>query len=96
MDYRTLEAAGAITVAVNLNLNFRRECSQGDRLRVVTRPERLGNTSFAVKQEIVRDPGGEVVADAVFTIVTIDPATRRPRTVPEPLARAFRPADAPG
>jgi YbgC/YbaW family acyl-CoA thioester hydrolase len=89
LPYDRLLALGAVTVAVNLNLNYRRECRQGDSLIVSTRPERLGRTSFAVRQEIRRDDG-ELAADAVVTIVTIDPATRKSRPVPEELARVLR------
>lgn len=88
LDHATLLRMGAITVTVNLDVNFRRECRQGEALVVVTRPLRLGRTSFALAQEIVTE-AGERVLDATVTTVTIDPTTRRPRPVPEPLAAAF-------
>jgi thioesterase-3 len=88
LDHASLLALGAITVTVNLNVNFRRECRQGESLVVVTRPLRLGRTSFAMTQEIVTETG-EPVIDATVTTVTIDPKTRRPRPVPEPLAAAL-------
>src|SRR5262249_58934599 len=86
--YDRLLGLGAITVVVNLNLNLRRPCRQGDRLRVVTRPERRGRTSFALAQR-VEGADGSVVADAVVTLVTIDPGTRRARPLPEEFARLF-------
>jgi thioesterase III len=89
LPYERLLALGAATVTVNLNLNFRRECRQGEALIISTRPERLGRTSFAVRQEIRRRDGAPA-ADAVVTLVTIDPATRTSCPVPEELARAFR------
>jgi YbgC/YbaW family acyl-CoA thioester hydrolase len=88
LPYERLLALGAITVTVNLNLNYRREVRQGERLTIATRPGRLGRTSFALAQEI-RRPGGEVVADAVVTLVTIDPETRTSRPVPDEMARVF-------
>src|SRR3954469_5654354 len=90
LPYDRLFALGAVTVTVNLNLDFRRECRQGEVLTVVTRPERLGRTSFALRRE-TRRPGGGVAPDAVVTLVTIDPATRTSRPVPDELARPFRP-----
>ena len=45
-------SSGAVTVTVNLNLNFRKECRQGEVLDILTRPERLGRASFALSQEI--------------------------------------------
>jgi YbgC/YbaW family acyl-CoA thioester hydrolase len=71
--YGRLLALGAITVVVNLNLILRRPRNQGDRLRTVTRPERRGRSSFALAQRI---DGGD---GAVVIVVTVDPATRRPR-----------------
>jgi thioesterase III len=89
LPYERLFELGAVTVTVNLNLNFRKECRQGEVLVILTRPERLGRTSFALSQEI-RKRTGEVAADAVVTIVTIDPATRTSRPVPHELAEAVR------
>ena len=88
LPYERLYALGAVTVTANINMNFRRECRQGDVLTVVTRPERLGRSSFVLRQEIRKSDGG-VALDALVTIVTIDPATRKSRPVPEELARAF-------
>jgi thioesterase-3 len=87
LPYQRILELGAVTVTVHLDLNFRRECRQGEVLVIGTRPERLGRTSFALRQEI-RRRDGPLVVDAVVTLVTIDPATRRARPVPEELARA--------
>jgi YbgC/YbaW family acyl-CoA thioester hydrolase len=89
--YARLLELGAITVVVNLNLNLRQPCHQGDRLRIVTWPERRGRTSFALAQRIDTSDGA-VAADAVVTVVTVDPATRQPRPLPEEFARLFPPA----
>ncbi len=91
-DHATLLAQDAITVTVNLNLNYRRECRQGEILVVETQPSRLGRTSFTVQQEI-RAKDGSLAADAAVTIVVIDATTRRPRAVPEVLARLFAASD---
>jgi acyl-ACP thioesterase len=60
----------------------------GDRLKIVTRPERRGRTSFALAQRI-ENADGTVAADAVVTLVTVDPATRKPCPLPEDFARLF-------
>jgi thioesterase III len=85
--YDRLRGLGAVTVVVNLNLNLRQPCHQGDRLRIVTGPARRGRTSFALAQRVERE--GAVAADAVVTLVAVDPATRRPRPLPEEFARLF-------
>src|SRR5262245_62082377 len=89
--YDRLEGLGAITVVGNINLIYRRPCHQGDRLRISTRPQGRGRTSFTFTQRIDRADG--TVADAVVTLVTVDPNTRRARPLPEELARLFTPGD---
>ena len=86
--YDRLEGLGAVTVVVNISLNFRQPCHQGDQLRIVTWPQRRGRTSFALAQRIVRSDGA-VVADGVVTLVTVDPDTRRAVPLPEEFARLF-------
>ncbi len=86
--YERLKDLGAVTVVVNINLNLRQPCHQGDRLRIVTWPQRRGRTSFALAQRIEK-ADGTVTADAVVTVVTVDPDTRRPRPLPEEFARLF-------
>jgi YbgC/YbaW family acyl-CoA thioester hydrolase len=86
--YDRLLGLGAITVVVNVTLNLRRACRQGDRLRIVTRPERRGRTSFTFAQRIEQSDGG-VAADATVTLVTIDPSTRRSRPLPEEFGGLF-------
>jgi YbgC/YbaW family acyl-CoA thioester hydrolase len=85
--YGRLLGLGAVTVVVHLDLNLRRPCRQGDRLRIVTGPRRRGRTSFALAQRIETEGGA--AADAVVTLATIDPATRRARPLPEEFARLF-------
>jgi YbgC/YbaW family acyl-CoA thioester hydrolase len=89
LAYDRLFALGAVTVTANLNLNFRRECRQGEVLVITTRPERLGRTSFVLRQEI-RTRDGALASDGLITMVTIDPATRKSRPVPAQLAAACR------
>ena len=86
--YDRLKGLGAITVVVNFNLNYRQPCRQGDRLRIATWPGGSGRTSFSLVQRIDKSDG-TTAADAVVTLVTIDPDTRRARPLPEEFARLF-------
>lgn len=86
--YDHLRDLGAVTVVANISLNLRQPCRQGDRLKIVTGPQRRGRTSFVLAQRIERE-WGAVVADAIVTLVTVDPDTRRPRPLPEEFARLF-------
>ncbi|BCJ86795.1 acyl-CoA thioesterase [Effusibacillus dendaii] len=86
--YDRILAMGAQTVTVNININYRKECKQGDVLIIKTRPQKLGRTSFVLLQEIFKK-NGELAADATVTVVTIDTETRKSRPVPAEIARLF-------
>jgi YbgC/YbaW family acyl-CoA thioester hydrolase len=86
--YDVFTQMGLHTVTVNININYRKECRQGDRLTIVTRPERVGRSSYVLKQEIFNERG-ELCADALVTSVTMDIRTRRSREVPESFRKLF-------
>lgn len=88
LHYEVFLGMGVQTVTVNINVNYRKECRQGDRLVVKCRPEKVGNKSYVLKQEIVNQKG-ELCADALVTSVTMDSETRKGREVPEELRRLF-------
>lgn len=88
LQYEMLLAMGVQTVTVNININYRKECRQGEKLQIRTLPERVGNTSFVLKQEL-RNARGEVAADAIVTVVTMDSQTRKSRPVPDVLRQMF-------
>ena len=76
------------TVVVNINVNFRRECFRGDRLRVVTRPLSRGRKGYVLAQRIV-NAGGEVAADTEVTSVVMDLDARQTVAMPDVLAEQF-------
>jgi thioesterase III len=86
--YDRLKNLGVIAVVVNVNLNYRQPCRQGDRLRIVTWPRDRGHTSFTFAHRIDR-ADGTAAAEGVITMVTVDPDTRRPVPLPEEFARLF-------
>jgi thioesterase III len=87
-DYHRLEQLETITVVVNININYRQPCHQGDRLRILTEPLHRGRTSFALAQRIERSDG-TAAADGVVTMATVDPGTRRARPLPAEFAELF-------
>ena len=88
LPYDTFLAMNIQTVTVNINVNYRKECLQNDRLTITTKPEKIGRTSYVLKQEI-HNQRGELVADALVTSVAMDSETRTSRPVPEELAKLF-------
>ncbi|WP_334314192.1 acyl-CoA thioesterase [Aneurinibacillus sp. Ricciae_BoGa-3] len=88
LDYQIFLSMGIQTVTVNINVNYRKECLQNDCLTIKTYPEKLGRTSFILKQEIYNQHN-QLVADALVTSVTMDSRDRTSRPVPPELARFF-------
>ncbi|NIK66785.1 MULTISPECIES: thioesterase family protein [unclassified Paenibacillus] len=88
LPYETFADMNIQTVTVNINVNYKKECRQGDRLTVTCQPERIGTSSYVLKQEI-KDERGEVRADALVTSVTMDQSARKSRSVPDELRKLF-------
>ncbi|QHT62693.1 acyl-CoA thioesterase [Paenibacillus lycopersici] len=88
LPYETFGNMGIQTVTVNINVNYRQECRQGDLLTVTCQPADIGRSSYVLRQEIV-DEHGNVRADALVTSVTMDASTRKSREAPDELRRFF-------
>ncbi|GGD48675.1 acyl-CoA thioesterase [Paenibacillus nasutitermitis] len=88
LPYDEFLRLGIQTVTVNININYRKECRQNDRLQVITVPERAGRTSYVLSQHICSEEDG-VRADALITCVTMDASTRKSRELPPELRRLF-------
>lgn len=88
LDYNTFLEMGIQTVTVNININYRKECLQNDRLTIITKPEKVGRTSFVLKQEIFNQRG-ELVCDALVTSVAMSSETHKGTQIPDQLAKFF-------
>lgn len=80
-------AEGASLAVVRLLIEFARELFYPGRVRVGSSVTGVGNTSFSVRQAVFDGAGCVAVAEA--TCVLIDPALKRPRSVPEALRAYF-------
>jgi YbgC/YbaW family acyl-CoA thioester hydrolase len=85
LPYATLLSLGVVTMTVNVDLNYRKEAHQGDYLLVITRPGRLGTTSFTLEQTVIRESDDSLIADASVTLVTVDVESRKGVPLPEAL-----------
>lgn len=88
LTYNKLLQLGVQTVTVNINVNYRKECRQGERLTVTTEPQTVGRSSFALLQQIW-NAAGELCADATVTSVAMSSDTRKSTPVPDELRRLF-------
>ena len=77
------------TVVVNINVNFRAECFQGECLRVITRPRSRGEKSYLLYQEI-RNADNHLVTEAEVTSVVMDLDTRQSVVIPAVLTDHFK------
>jgi YbgC/YbaW family acyl-CoA thioester hydrolase len=76
------------TVVVCIKINYRRECFEGDLLRVRTKPQSRGKRSYVLYQEI-RNDAGELVSDAEVTSVIMDLDGRKTIDMPAEFAGRF-------
>ncbi len=90
LPYTYLLSQNIITVTVNININYRKEAIQNDQLTVISRPDKLGNTSFTMEQTIIRESDQAVIADAYVTLVTVDAKSRKKITVPDLIRKHYQ------
>ena len=76
------------TVVVNLNVNFRAECFEGDKLRLLTSALRRGRRSFVIGHHLL-DGECRTVADGETTCVVMNLDTREVVDMPPELSRLF-------
>ncbi|NOV01801.1 acyl-CoA thioesterase [Paenibacillus planticolens] len=88
LSYETFGSMGIQTVTVNININYKKECKQGEQLTITCRPDKMGRSSYVLKQEIYNKQN-ELCADALVTSVTMDSSTRKSVAAPEALRKHF-------
>lgn len=87
MTFEVLRQLGAVPVVRRHVVTYRRPAGLGDTLEVSTRIERGRGMRWLRRNEVRRD--GELLVEGETEWVWIDPATRRPLDVPEPIREAF-------
>lgn len=73
---------GVEAVLVHISADFKKEVFNQDRLRIRTWLERVGNTSFALKQTVMNQ-GDLPIVSAEVVLATIDREKRTKVTVPD-------------
>ncbi|PAE44192.1 acyl-CoA thioesterase [Bacillus sp. 7884-1] len=77
------------TVVLKMEVLYLKEATLGDHLKVITRPEFLGNTSFVFKQDIYNQ-FDEHITDAKVTMVMFDTLLRKSIKVIDQFAQYFK------
>lgn len=73
---------GVEAVLVHISADFKKEIFNQDQLRIRTWLERVGNTSFTLKQTVTNQ-GDELIVSAEVVLATIDRQKRTKVTVPD-------------
>ena len=76
------------TIVVNINVNYRQECFEGEKVRVKTLPLRMGTKSYTLAQELLK-PDGSVAVDGHATSVVMDMDRHEVIAVPTAMAQHF-------
>jgi YbgC/YbaW family acyl-CoA thioester hydrolase len=88
-SYDDFHKANLGTAVLRIDILYKKEALLHHQLRVVTKPKKLGNTSFVFEQKILNEKEEEVCV-AEVTKVMIDFTTRKSRPVIEEIARNFK------
>lgn len=77
-----VKAAGVEAVVVHIGVDYKKEVFHGNKLFIKTWIDRIGNTSFTLKQFMVNEQE-ELVVSADVILTTINRQTREKTTVPD-------------
>lgn len=72
VDLEKWRADGLIFLVVNINVNYRKAVGPGAILLVSTALDKIGRASAVLRQHIVLEGSGDIVADALVTFVLSD------------------------
>lgn len=80
--YHYFFSLGVEAVVVHVNVDFKKEVFNGDKLYIRTFLERIGNTSFTLKQTVSNVQREEIALSEVV-LATIDRDSRKKLRVPD-------------
>ncbi|GMA61745.1 acyl-CoA thioesterase [Alicyclobacillus fastidiosus] len=87
LPYETLRDAGVVTVVARAEVDYRHPAKQNDQLTITTWVMQVGRKSFRMKQHIT-GTNGNLISEAIFVIVTVDPDTGQTVAVPDLIAQS--------
>lgn len=73
------KSLNVLLLIVNANVDYKKEAFDGDKLFILTKLDRVGNTSFTLKQTMLNEQNELIVsADIVMATVTMGTNTKAP------------------
>jgi acyl-CoA thioester hydrolase len=75
----TLAKNGFIFPVVRMEIDFKAPALHDDLVTIVTRPERVGGSSFTMRQQAIRQADSRLLVEAVVTLACISPLLKARR-----------------
>ncbi|MGG1400656.1 acyl-CoA thioesterase [Bacillus salipaludis] len=88
ISYEEMRKMKVGTVILRMDIMFLKETFIGDRLKIITQPQKLGTKSFVFQQKIYNQVE-ELVLEATVTCVMLDTTIRKSMPVVDQIARHF-------
>lgn len=82
--------AGVSYVVHSLNIQYRKPAVLDDQLWVTAQVTELGKTYFQFRQQVLREPDGELLADAEVKVACVDAQSLKPRRLQPALVEAMQ------
>jgi acyl-CoA thioester hydrolase len=79
LSVSSLAADGFIFPVVRMEIDFKAPGLHDDLLVVTTCPERVGNSSFTLRQQVLRPADDRLLVDAQVTLACVSPALKARR-----------------
>jgi acyl-CoA thioester hydrolase len=86
--WKKIVSMGLDVFYVAANCQFKGSATVEDILHVHARMAAIGNTSFTIECEIVKEGSDRLIAGGQITAVVVNPDTRKPTSVPDELRQA--------
>lgn len=83
-----LASAGFVFPVIRMEIDFKAPARHDELVSVITRPERVGGSSFTVRQQVVRQPDGRLLVEAQVTLACIGPELKA-RRIPNHIRRVL-------
>src|ERR1700688_2920501 len=81
-----LANAGFVFPVIRMEIDFKAPALHDELVSVVTRPERVGGSSFTVRQQVVRPSDGRLLVEAVVILACISQKLKA-RRIPDEIRR---------
>jgi acyl-CoA thioester hydrolase len=83
-----LASAGFVFPVIRMEIDFKAPALHDELLSIITRPERVGGSSFTVRQQAVRPADGRLLVEAQVSLACVSPQLKA-RRIPNEIRRVL-------